>query len=89
MCSSDLATFSAVALDALTPGEPAKRTSPRGKRYFWLGGAHDRFCNQPDSDGVALENGFASLTPLQTNMTAQASLGVVAQWPMFRRPAGP
>ncbi len=65
-----------------------ERIDPRGQRYFWLGGAHDRFCNEEGSDGVALEQGYASVTPLQTDMTAHGAQQAVSLWPMFRRPEG-
>ena len=62
------------------------RKDPRGRKYFWLGGAHERFCGVPGTDGVAVEQGLASLTPLQTNMTATGALPKLSGWSVIKPP---
>ena len=46
-----------------------ERTDPRGRPYFWIGGSHQKFCETPGSDGITVSAGYASLTPLQPEMT--------------------
>jgi 5'-nucleotidase len=53
---------------------------PRGKTWFWLGGEHDRFSDDPSADGPMCEAGYATLTPLQMDMTAWGFLEQVAGW---------
>ena len=47
---------------------------PRGKKYYWIGGDHERFSDAPETDGPQCEAGFATLTPLQMDMTAWSFL---------------
>ena len=55
-------------------------TDPRGKRYFWIGGDHDRFSDDPDADGPLCEAGYATITPLQMDLTAHSLLPAVSAW---------
>lgn len=57
-----------------------QRTDPRGKAYYWLGGAHSTFEDAPDTDGPVVEDGFASVTPLHTDLTQHELLGTVRGW---------
>lgn len=57
-----------------------KRTSPMGKEYYWLTGA---FVNQDtgqDTDIWALENGYASVVPVQFDLTAHHALAELNAW---------
>lgn len=56
------------------------RKDPRGRQYFWIGGAHDRF--EPDdlSDGRAVEEGWASVTPIHAFPTHAATLAALQEW---------
>lgn len=56
------------------------RTDPRGHRYLWIGGAHLRFGDEVDADGPALEQGFATVTPLTAAMTSEPDLERVRRW---------
>lgn len=56
------------------------KTDPRGRRYFWIGGDHDRFADLPDTDGPLCEAGYATLTPLMLDLTAQAVLPTLSSW---------
>jgi 5'-nucleotidase len=58
----------------------AVNTDPRGKRYFWIGGEHDRFDDAPGSDGPLCEEGWATLTPLQLDPTAHSFLPQLERW---------
>lgn len=56
------------------------KTDPRGKRYFWIGGDHDRFDDLPETDGPLCEQGYATVTPLMLDVTASALLGTLRSW---------
>lgn len=45
------------------------RTSPRGKRYVWMGGDIKQVYQEPDSDVLAIEEGYISVTPVNIEMT--------------------
>lgn len=50
-----------------------KRQDPRGKAYFWIGGerqGHDDFA---DSDNLAVQSGYTSLTPVHFDLTHATS----------------
>lgn len=50
---------------------------PRGKRYYWIGGPHDRFDGEPEADGPLCLAGYATLTPMSLDMTAHDALPAV------------
>ncbi len=43
---------------------------PRGRKYYWIGGAGADFEDIPGTDCGAVARGFISVTPLQTNLTS-------------------
>lgn len=49
-----------------------KRTDPRGKDYYWLGGAYSGFEQDPLSDCHALEEGKIAITPITIDCTHNA-----------------
>jgi 5'-nucleotidase len=65
-----------------------ERLDPRGKPYFWIGGTHQKFCETPGSDGPTVRAGYASLTPLQPEMTAPSTLEALAGWRSISPPTG-
>jgi 5'-nucleotidase len=56
------------------------RVDPRGHAYFWLGGAHSHFGDDPNSDGPLLSSGFATATPLAADATATSALPRFSTW---------
>lgn len=57
-----------------------KRTSPFGKEYYWLSG---EFVNQDkgeDTDEWALASGFVSIVPVQFDLTAHHTIGMLNNW---------
>ncbi len=56
------------------------RHDPRGKAYYWLGGAHSRFEDLPDTDGPLVERGWATLTPLRADLTHYDLLPALQRW---------
>jgi 5'-nucleotidase len=57
-----------------------KREDPRGKTYYWLDG--DESVRDPgeDHDDWGLEAGFATLTPLQLDLTDREALRQMQDW---------
>jgi len=55
-----------------------RKTDPRGRDYFWIGGADPVWSKSPDSDFQAVQDGFASITPLRLDHTAEEGYGVLA-----------
>ncbi|TCL60251.1 5'-nucleotidase /3'-nucleotidase /exopolyphosphatase [Hydrogenispora ethanolica] len=49
-----------------------ERIDPRGQTYFWLGGDPVGFQQLNDSDILAVESGFVSLTPLKFDLTDES-----------------
>lgn len=50
------------------------RQDPRGGRYYWIGGSHEHFDPVEGTDGPALEEGWATLTPLFPEWTMHSAL---------------
>jgi 5'-nucleotidase len=57
-----------------------KRTDPRGRRYFWIGGPALPSGDGPDADGAAVEASVVSVTPLDLDLTSNALLGQLPGW---------
>jgi 5'-nucleotidase len=65
-----------------------ERLDPRGRPYFWIGGTHQKFCETPGSDGPTVRAGYASLSPLQPEMTASSTLEALSKWRSVSPPTG-
>ncbi len=46
-----------------------ERLDPRGRPYYWIGGAYGEWKDAPGSDVVAVHGGAISVTPLSLDMT--------------------
>ncbi len=57
-----------------------KRVDPRGRTYYWLAGKLVEKENQENSDVVAVEKGFISITPLKFNLTNKKMIPVLNSW---------
>ncbi|HLS54487.1 MAG TPA: 5'/3'-nucleotidase SurE [Zeimonas sp.] len=61
--------------------EPVIRaTSPRGDTIYWIGPAGAAKEAGPGTDFHAVDNGWASITPLDIDLTAGRSLAAVGGW---------
>jgi 5'-nucleotidase len=60
----------------------SQHTDPRGRPYFWIGGAHESFDPSEGTDGYWFERGYATLTPLRPNLTDRESLAKLEAWPL-------
>jgi len=61
--------------------EMIRRTDPRGRPYFWITGGEVPVGEpDPESDQMALAEGYITLTPLQFDLTDTSRLKAVADW---------
>ena len=51
-----------------------RNVDPRGRTYYWLGADYGCPVPHPDTDEVALAEGFVTLTPLHFDLTHHAML---------------
>jgi 5'-nucleotidase len=56
-------------------GSVVKRVDHRGKPYFWVGGQYQGFKNEEGSDCFAVDEGYASVSPLKLDCTDFEVLG--------------
>jgi 5'-nucleotidase len=57
-----------------------KKTDPRGKAYYWIGGQPPIWCEGEETDFDAVEHGEISVTPLQLDLTDYKSIHTVRTW---------
>lgn len=57
-----------------------KRQDPRGNDYYWIGGDRPTGVPKEGTDIGALAAGYASVTPLQLDLTAYQAISVMASW---------
>jgi 5'-nucleotidase len=60
--------------------ELVERRDPRGRPYYWFGGAEPIGLAEPGTDVAALADGYVSITPLQLDLTAREALSGLAAW---------
>ncbi|MFA6074437.1 MAG: 5'/3'-nucleotidase SurE [Negativicutes bacterium] len=57
-----------------------RRTDPRGRVYYWMGGAITDDAAHPTSDVEAIRAGKISLTPLMIDFTDYSMTDVIRKW---------
>jgi 5'-nucleotidase len=57
-----------------------RRVDPRRNVYYWMTGEIVRHVHNEDTDDVALENGYISITPIHYDMTNHTFLPVLKDW---------
>lgn len=57
-----------------------KRKDPRGNDYYWIGGDRPTGVPKEGTDVGALAQGYASVTPLQLDLTAYQAMSLLAEW---------
>lgn len=57
-----------------------RRTDPRDRPYYWIGGEVPTGVSEPGTDFWALQEGFVSVTPLQLDLTAHQMLPSLEAW---------
>ncbi|MCX5794353.1 MAG: 5'/3'-nucleotidase SurE [Elusimicrobia bacterium] len=58
----------------------SRRSDPRGRTYYWLGGSRARWVKLPGTDVAAVASGRVSVTPLHLDQTDRPMLGVLKGW---------
>lgn len=61
--------------------ELIRREDPRGKPYYWIGGAAPTGLREEGTDIGALAAGYVSITPIQLDLTAHQWLTGLQDWP--------
>jgi 5'-nucleotidase len=56
-----------------------ERLDPRGERYFWLVGEIEEG-NDEETDLVAVDRGYVSITPIELNLTAYNKMQELKEW---------
>ena len=57
-----------------------ERRDPRGHPYYWVGGEHQHFGKDANTDGVCVEQGWAVVTPICAYPTHYASMETLREW---------
>jgi 5'-nucleotidase len=52
-----------------------KKTDPRGRDYYWIGGNEPNWAPSPDSDFSAVSEGYVSMTPILMDLTDYSQMG--------------
>jgi 5'-nucleotidase len=58
----------------------SRRSDPRGRTYYWLGGSRARWVKLPGTDVAAVAGGRVSVTPLHLDQTDSPMLGALKKW---------
>lgn len=53
---------------------------PRGHEVYWIGAAGDPLDNAPGTDFHAVNEGYVSITPIDTDMTRYSVVDIVSEW---------
>ncbi len=56
------------------------RRDPANREYFWLTGSMNVTDTELDTDQIAIENGYISVTPVHYDLTNRAMLNEMKQW---------
>ena len=57
-----------------------ERVDPYGRNYYWLTGEFQQLDHGEDTDEWALKNGYASVVPVQFDLTAHHAIGTLNTW---------
>lgn len=57
-----------------------RKTDPRGKDYFWIGGGEPGWNRDDSSDFSAVSSGYVSVTPLKLDMTDPETISALQGW---------
>ena len=60
--------------------ELVRRTDPRGRPYYWIGGDVPTGVPDEGTDFGTLKEGYVSITPLQLDLTAHSMLETLSKW---------
>ena len=79
--ASELRGLKITKLGRRHAAQPTVPTSnPRGDTVWWVGAAGNALEKSDGTDFHAVENGYASITPLAVDLTAHAEIAAVQKW---------
>jgi 5'-nucleotidase len=58
----------------------SEHLDPRGKLYYWIGEIRNGFRAEGGTDFEAIEEGFVSVTPMRSDLTNHAAIGLLENW---------
>jgi 5'-nucleotidase len=61
-------------------GDIIKKTDPRGRDYFWIGGGDPGWNAGGDTDFTAVTEGYISVTPLRLDLTDDKAIFDLKKW---------
>ncbi len=64
----------------LYPGAVIERVDPKGRPYYWIGGAPAEWEGDESSDFSVLAHGYISVTPLHLDLTNYKAMDEVQRW---------
>lgn len=59
-----------------------RKTDPRGRGYYWIGGQSSTWAVEPDTDFAAVAQGLVSVTPIHLDLTDYRMLETLREWPL-------
>jgi len=59
-----------------------RKMDPRGKPYYWIGGAAPTWVRSGGTDFEAVSDGFVSVTPLHLDLTNHDAMQELRGWPL-------
>jgi 5'-nucleotidase len=62
-----------------------RRTDPRGRPYYWIGGDAPTAIPEYGTDAGALAEGYVSITPLQLDLTAYPAMQTLGRWRLLQQ----
>ena len=57
-----------------------KGEDPRRQTYYWLAGTYEMHDTDPDTDALALDQGYVSITPISFDLTASEEMQRIRDW---------
>lgn len=60
--------------------EIIEKVDPRGKKYYWIGGAEPQWDGGEDTDFCTVHGGGVSITPLHLELTDRGACDRLAEW---------
>ena len=57
-----------------------RKTDPRGRDYYWIGGKPPGGAGEPGTDLHAVAGGYVSVTPIELDLTNHALIEQIAGW---------
>jgi len=58
----------------------SENIDPRGKPYYWIGEQRDGFHARGGTDFEAIEEGYVSVTPMRSDLTAHHAIEALKSW---------